>query len=127
MRKGLVFTAILLGIISISNAQEKPATVKPLPRSTAPSVNNKDVPASPESQLAILKAQRALQGAQLQETSRQQKAIENEKKAEQQAETDLKQALADLNTAVEKARKEANLPDSTPFDQMKLAFSVPVK
>lgn len=87
----------------------------------------KEIPAPADSEVAILKAQRSVQSAQLQATDRRQKANDAEQKAQQQDEINLKQALTELNAAVEKARNELKLPANVPFDQMKLAFTVPAK
>lgn len=93
----------------------------------APAPTTKEVPAPADQQVAILKAQRSVQSAQLLATDRRQKATDAEQKAEQQDEANLKQALAELNAAVDKARTELKLPANTPFDQMKLAFTPPAK
>lgn len=94
-----------------------------VPKPAAPTA--KEVAVVADQQVAILKAQRALQGTQIQSTDRRQKAIEAEQKMEQQDEANIKQAVNELNAAVDRARKEMKIDPSVPFDQMKLAFILP--
>lgn len=140
--KGLLFLVALIGFSCVSHAQtqvpnspniqningdvhvkDEVAHAHP----AAPAPTTKEVPAPADQQVAILKAQRSVQSAQLLATDRRQKATDAEQKAEQQDEANLKQALAELNAAVDKARTELKLPANTPFDQMKLAFTPPAK
>jgi hypothetical protein len=122
--KGLLVLIALIGFSAVSNAQKSVEPAK-APAVTAPAT--KDVPVPADSEVAILKAQRSVQSAQIQEADRRQKAVDAEQKAEQQADANLKQAITELNAAVEKARNELKLPANAPFDQMKLAFTVPAK
>lgn len=116
MRKGIIWFIAFVSFSCVANAQTPAEAPKP---------TVKEVAVSADQQVAILKAQRALQGAQIQQADRRQKAIEAEQKLEQQDEANIKQTIAELNAQVEKARIELKLPANTPFDQMKLAFTVP--
>lgn len=121
MRTSLVLVASILSFACIANAQDKPVA------HAAAAPQTKEVVAPEKIQNEILKAQRNLQSTQLNENNRRQQAVEVEQKAEQGADANLKKAIEDLNAQVEKARKDLNLPAGTPFDQIKLAFVVPVK
>lgn len=100
-----------------------PAAAKP---ATPPAPTTKDVNLPNDTLVEVLKLQREYQGEQLQETQRQQQAAKSEQQAEQSAQQHIEDTGKQIGAVEDKARITLKLPAGTPFDQIKLAFAVPI-